>query len=73
VLASALGLVAGHGLTALAGWMLRTDQSVVVNGWQWVPVEAWVPAGAVAVAALAALLPALAAYRVDVARLLNAR
>ena len=73
LLASALGLLAGHGLTALAGWMLRTDQSVVVSGWQWVPVEAWVPAGAVAVAALAALLPALAAYRVDVARLLNAR
>ena len=72
-LASALGLAAGHGLTALAGWMLRTDQSVVVNGWQWVPVEVWVPAGAVAVAALAALLPALAAYRVDVARLLNTR
>jgi putative ABC transport system permease protein len=73
LMASVLGLLAGHGLTALAGWMLRTDQSVVVSGWQWVPVEAWVPAGAVAVAALAALLPALAAYRVDVARLLNAR
>jgi putative ABC transport system permease protein len=44
---------------------------VVVDGWQWVSAEAWVPVAAVGVAALAALLPAVSAYRVDVARLLN--
>ena len=73
LLASALGLLAGHGLTAVAGWFLQADKSVVVDGWQWVPLEVWVPVAAVGVALLAALLPAISAYRVDVARLLNAR
>ena len=70
---TALGLLAGHGLTAVAGWFLQADKSVVVDGWQWVPREVWVPVAAVGVALLAALLPAISAYRVDVARLLNAR
>ena len=73
LLASALGLLAGHGLTAVAGWFLQADKSVVVDGWQWVPQEVWVPVAALGVALLAALLPAVSAYRVDVARLLNAR
>lgn len=73
LLASALGLLAGHGLTALVGWWLQTEKSVVVNGWQWVAAEAWVPLAAGGVAALAALLPAVSAYRVDVAPLLNTR
>ena len=73
LLASALGLLAGHGLTAVAGWFLQADKSVVVDGWQWVSAEAWVPVAAVGVAALAALLPAVSAYRVDVARLVEFR
>ena len=73
LLASALGLLAGHGLTTVASWLLQADKSLVVGGWQWVPAEAWVPVAAVGVAVLAALLPAVSAYRVDVARLLNSR
>jgi putative ABC transport system permease protein len=73
LLASALGLLAGHGLTAVASWFLQADKSVVLDGWQWVPAEGWVPVAAMGVAALAALLPAVSAYRVDVARLLNSR
>jgi putative ABC transport system permease protein len=73
VLASALGLAAGHGLAGLVGWMLAARQSVPVSGATWVAAEAWIPVAAVAVAALAALIPAVAAYRVDVARSLNAR
>lgn len=73
LLASALGLMGAHGLTAVAGWLLQGEKSLAVDAWQWVPIEAWVPVGAVAVAGLAAALPAWAAYRVDVARLLNAR
>jgi putative ABC transport system permease protein len=73
VLASVLGLLAGHGLTAVASWWLQADQSVAINAWQWVPAEAWVPLVAVSVAALSALLPVLSAYRVDVAQLLNTR
>jgi putative ABC transport system permease protein len=73
VLASVLGLAAGHGLTALVGYLLEAQRSLPVTGRIWVPAEAWIPAAAVAVATLAALIPALSASRVDVAQLLNSR
>jgi len=73
VLASVLGLAAGHGLTALAGYLLETQRSLPVTGRIWVPAEAWIPVAAVAVATLAALIPAVTASRVDVAQLLNSR
>ncbi len=73
LLASALGLLAGHGLTALVGYLLAADQSIAVTGWLWLPQEGWVPALAAGVALLAALIPALGAYRVDVGQLLNSR
>lgn len=73
LLACVLGLAAGHGLTSLVGSVLRAQQSLPLSGWQWVPGEAWIPLLALGVAALAAALPALGAYRVDVARLLNTR
>ena len=71
VLASILGLLAGHGLTGLVGYLLQAEKSLPVSAWTWVPGEVWVPVAAVAVAALAALLPAIGAYRVDAGRLLN--
>ena len=42
-----------------------------VTGWIWLPAEAGVPLLAAGVAALAALLPAVQAYRTDVADLLS--
>jgi putative ABC transport system permease protein len=57
----------------VASWLLQAEKSVVLHGWQWLSTEAWVPVAAVGVAGLAALLPAISAYRVDVARLLNSR
>ena len=71
VLATALGLALGHGLTSLLGWWLPADQAMGLTGALWVAEELWVPALALAVAVLAALLPAWQAYRVDVAELLN--
>jgi putative ABC transport system permease protein len=71
VLASVLGLLAGHGLTALVGGLLQAEKSLPVSAWTWVAGETWVPLAALAVAGLAALIPALGAYRVDAARLLN--
>ena len=71
--ASVLGLALGHGLTALVGLLLASRGSLPLHGAVWLPQEAWIPLAAVAVALLAALLPALGAYRVDVARLLNSR
>ena len=73
LLASAVGLAAGHGLTALVGYLLQAQGSLPVSGWQWVPGETWIPVAALGVAGIAALIPAVSAYRVDVAQLLNAR
>ncbi len=73
VLATALGLVVGHGLTALLGWMLEQDRSLPLSGAVWLAQELWVPALALTVAALAALLPVWAAYRSEAAPLLNER
>lgn len=73
LLATVLGLAAGHGLAAITGAVLRAQQSLPVGGAVWVPAEAWIPVAALLTAGLAALLPALSAYRVDVARLLQAR
>jgi putative ABC transport system permease protein len=73
VLASILGLAAGHGLTALTGALLEAQHSLPMTGRLWVPDEIWVPAAALGVAIIAALIPTISAYRVDVAQLLNAR
>lgn len=73
LLASALGLLAGHGLMALVGWLLAERQSLPLSGAVLLPEELWIPVLAAAVALLAALVPAVGAYRTDVARLLNPR
>jgi putative ABC transport system permease protein len=72
-MACALGLLAAHGLSALMGSMLMAEQSLAISGWQWVSTEAWVPVLAFAVAVVAAWVPAVSAYRVDVTQLLNSR
>ncbi len=71
--ATVLGLLMGHVLTALVGQWLQAERSVSVTGWVWLPSEGWVPVLALGVASLAALLPALQAYRLDVTTLLNSR
>lgn len=73
LLATAFGLLAGHGLTALLGYLLAADQSLALTGWLWLGTEGWVPALALGVAVLAALLPALEAYRLEAGQLLNSR
>ncbi|MFN5048244.1 FtsX-like permease family protein [Roseateles sp.] len=72
LLASALGLALGHGLTALLGWVLAQQQSLrVVGGWfsVW---ELLVPALALLLALLSSAWPAWRAYRLDVTELLQA-
>lgn len=73
LLASLLGLALGHGLAELVGMVLQAQQSLPVSGALWLPQEAWVPAVAVLTAGAAALIPAISAYRVDVAQLLQRR
>ena len=72
-LATVLGLVLGHGLTALVGSVLQAQQSLPLSGALWVPAEGWIPVAALLTAGAAALIPALSAYRVDVAQLLHTR
>ena len=68
-----LALALSGGLTALLGFVLTQEQSLLLSGsWAW---SVWwpVPLLALAVALLAALLPAVAAYRQDVHTLLSVR
>jgi putative ABC transport system permease protein len=71
LLAAALGLLAGQGMAAALGWLLRLDNSLLVGGMVWPPTLWLVPALALGVSTLAALLPALGAYRVSVLELLQ--
>ncbi|MBL25996.1 MAG: multidrug ABC transporter substrate-binding protein [Rhodospirillaceae bacterium] len=67
---TALGLVLGHAVAeGLSIWLSRT-QEVPFTGSVWVPQELWLFVVAFCVGSVAALLPALRAYRLDVARVL---
>ena len=68
-----LGLAAGHGLAQLAGIWLQSERSLALTGWIWLDAEWWVVGLGLLVATLAALLPALGAYRLDVTTLLQSR
>ena len=73
LMATAIGLAAGHALTGLIGQWLQAERSIALTGWIWLPTEWWVPALGCGVALFAALPPALGAYRLDVTTLLNSR
>ncbi len=73
VLSAIIGVAGGQALTALIGWMLQLDNSLLIGGLAW-PLELlWVPALACAVSLAAAILPAFGAYRVSVLELLQSR
>ena len=73
LLAAMLGVLAGQGLTALLGWALQLEKSVLIGALAW-PVELLsVPLLALGVALASALLPAWEAYRVSVFELLQSR
>ncbi|AVS81352.1 multidrug ABC transporter substrate-binding protein [Paracidovorax avenae] len=71
LIASLLGLACGHLLAEGVGRLLAARNAMSVTGWVWLPGEWAVPALAAALAVLAALLPALQAYRVDAGELLG--
>jgi putative ABC transport system permease protein len=73
LLATLMGMLAGQELMAALAWFLQLDKSVLISGLAW-PAELWsVPALAVGVALLSALLPAWEAYRANVFELLQSR
>ncbi len=65
VLASLMGLAAGHAMAQLVGWWMQAEGSLPLTGATWVRAEWGVPALGLGVAALAALLPAWGVYRLD--------
>lgn len=67
---SVLGLLLGHAALAVAGHALSADQNLAVSAWTLAPGEAWLGVMALAIGVLAALLPALRAYRTDIANTL---
>lgn len=66
-LGTALGLALGHGAAELAGQWLMRHYQMELRGWTWVGTEIWLIGLAFLVGMAAALLPALQAYRTDVA------
>ena len=63
----AVGFLAGHGAMELLGGWLESARGVALTGWTWAPAETMLLLGLFAVGAMAAALPAVHAYRTDVA------
>jgi putative ABC transport system permease protein len=73
LLAAGLGVLAGQGMAAGLAWLLQLDNSLLIGGMAW-PSELWVvPVIALGVSLVAAILPALGAYRVSVLELLQGK
>lgn len=66
-LGSLLGFVVYAGILQAAGLILRQQTGVVLEVFAWQPVFVWAPLALIALSALAGLVPAIKAYRTDVA------
>lgn len=64
---AALGWVTGHITLDIVGHILAEERSLPLSGWIIAPNEAWLALVAIGVGVAAALLPALRAYRTDIA------
>ena len=65
-----LGFLAGHGAMELLGGWLESTRGVALTGWTWIPAETLLLFSLFGVGAIAAAIPAVQAYRTDVARTL---
>lgn len=66
-----LGLLMGHVAAEVLGQMFRQTQQLNMTGLVFVPQQLWLVVMAVGVGALAALIPAIRAYRTDIAETLS--
>lgn len=62
-----LGWLAGHAAIEVLGRMVASDQNLALSGFVIAPEEAWLAVVAIGVGFAAAVLPALRAYRTDIA------
>ncbi len=69
----AMGILLGHGLTSLIGYLLAQERSLVVSGALWLPEELVLLAGVWLLALLAVAWPLRQAYRLDVLKQLQSR
>jgi len=67
---SIVGIGLGHLMTEGLGMLLAAQQQVAVTGWHWVSEEWWLLALGAVVGLVAAVIPAVFAYRTDIARTL---
>jgi putative ABC transport system permease protein len=66
------GLLLGHGLTEALGRTLASQRSLAITGFAWTSDELWCIVSLIALALLAAAVPAWRAQRLEVTRLLQA-
>jgi putative ABC transport system permease protein len=66
----ALGFLGGHGAMELLGGWLENTRGVALTGWIWLPAETLLLLGLFGIGGIAAAIPAVQAYRTDVARTL---
>jgi putative ABC transport system permease protein len=70
ILGGLLGLLLGHGILAVAAPVVEYNTGITLPAWQFTWQETLLVPGLVAFAALVGFLPAVSAYRTDVARTL---
>jgi putative ABC transport system permease protein len=72
LLGLALGVIIGHGLTALIGWILQTERSLFITAGWWSSAHVWLLGSALLLALAAAAWPAWRLRRLDVTTLMQA-
>ena len=70
VVGVSLGFLVGHGAMEVLGQWLESTRGVAMTGWTWIPAQTLLLFSLFGVGALAAAIPAIPAYRTDVARTL---
>jgi len=73
LLGTLLGLLLGHIATELLGYWLEDTQQLYLTGWIWVESEFLLFILAIVLGSLSALIPAIQAYRTDIASTLAER
>ena len=68
-----LGILLGHAVPEALGRLLPEGRNMGLSGFTWLPEELYVLLLALLVGLLAALLPAIQAYRTDIAAILASR